>query len=168
MAGCGYRLSAYLDKELPEQELRRIAGHLETCAACRDELSELRRISTQITQILGEKNSNSAPENSNKTLSFEKLCEIHKAVDRAAEMARFRNLERIAGALAGLAACLAVVGVLLTKQVPESAGGTVERAAATLPADEDLAAGKDTTSRDASVTAWMVADLSGGRERGNP
>jgi hypothetical protein len=91
---------------------------------------------------------------------------IELAAQRAAETARFRSLERVAGGLAALAACLAIVGGILSWQVPNEQ--VVNTAPATLPADEDLALGKDISGHDASVTALMVADISGGRDRGNP
>lgn len=37
----GERLSAYIDRALPEQERARVQAHLESCAACREELESL-------------------------------------------------------------------------------------------------------------------------------
>ena len=148
MKACGVRLSAYLDGELSAAEMLQVAEHLRGCEACAAELAELQLVSLKLKSAPG-----------GPAISPMTMHRLHLAVDRAAETARFRSLERVAGGLAALAACLAIVGGVLSWQSPRS--GVEGPQAATLPADEDLALGKDTSSRDASVTALMVADMSG-------
>jgi hypothetical protein len=83
---------------------------------------------------------------------------MRMAAASAAESARFKRLGKIAAGLVGIAACLAIAGVIMSfgsespKKVAEVA--TVEDTLA----EETLA-----SSRDTSVADWMVAGLSGSR-----
>jgi len=45
-------LQAYLDSELPEAQMHRAAGHLETCAGCRDRLGRLEATLRRVTGCL--------------------------------------------------------------------------------------------------------------------
>lgn len=45
------RLSAYIDGELPPAETRRLEAHLATCAECRRELDQLRRLRTLLRAL---------------------------------------------------------------------------------------------------------------------
>ncbi|WP_158946372.1 anti-sigma factor family protein [Pseudodesulfovibrio cashew] len=48
---CHTRLSAYLDGELPEQELRDMKRHLDGCADCRARLAELAALEAPLTSL---------------------------------------------------------------------------------------------------------------------
>nr|WP_272700028.1 zf-HC2 domain-containing protein [Desulfovibrio sp. Fe33] len=48
---CHTRLSAYLDGELPEQELRNMQRHLDGCAACRARLAELEALEAPLAAL---------------------------------------------------------------------------------------------------------------------
>jgi anti-sigma factor RsiW len=43
------RLDDYLDRELSPEEMRRAEEHLETCAACRSEVVDLREVTARLT-----------------------------------------------------------------------------------------------------------------------
>lgn len=53
MNACDYRLGAHLDGELGPQDRRTLDQHLATCAACREELAELRGEGEGLRRALG-------------------------------------------------------------------------------------------------------------------
>src|SRR4051794_37890962 len=91
------RLSAYLDGEVGAEERVRIEEHLKGCGVCAGALEELRKI-RGLLQRLSVRQADGA---------F--LKRVHARVDAEIREAARRRVERFAGALSGLAACLAVV-----------------------------------------------------------
>jgi len=53
MSECGRRLGAYLDGELGAHDRQAVAGHLDACAECREELDELRSDGEALRRALG-------------------------------------------------------------------------------------------------------------------
>lgn len=71
------RLRAYLDKALPHEEQDEIAAHLETCAACRAELTRLQGEARLVARALAH------------------LDVVPAAPDAARAWHRFRNQHRL-------------------------------------------------------------------------
>ena len=133
------KLSAYLDREVSELQASQIAGHVAACGACAAALAGLRGVG----DLLRTANFAAA--------SPELMTRLHLQADEFA----WRGPERLAGALAALAACGAIVCAVYFAHRTE---------AAVVPEKWEQAAvnpaGEDATARDTSLAEWMVAGLS--------
>jgi anti-sigma factor RsiW len=144
------RLSAYLDGEITEKERVLIEKHLEKCTICTEILGSLRAISSMV------RGSEVAP------LDAAFLRKLHKQVDNLSK----RSVERFGWALAGIAACVALVaGIHLAMYSAPSQAATVTAPAAW----EGQAVQLSTNNTDETATnnngelamaEWMVTDLS--------
>jgi anti-sigma factor RsiW len=151
-------LSAYHDGALDADRSRQIERHARTCAACTEELADLRRIS----QWLGRQRPEPSPEAVRRAVEFaDTLAERNEAPTMGA-------LRRVGRVLSGLAASVLVFGVIRLAQQPTPAS---PRGVAVAAADwEEVVlrsnAGESSTPEQAEFADWVVSGLSRGQSSG--
>ncbi|MGN6368711.1 MAG: anti-sigma factor family protein [Phycisphaerae bacterium] len=143
------RLSAYLDNEVSPQERALIETHLTECTLCTELLGSLRAISSMVRGY------NATP------LDAAFLQKLHNQVDNLSK----RSVERFGWALAGIAACIALIaGIHLSLYTAPAQAATVtapaawEGQAVQLSANTDEAA--TSSNGELAMAQWMVSDLS--------
>jgi anti-sigma factor RsiW len=142
------RVEAFYDGEMTAADREAFAAHLKNCAACNEELSYLRRISSEIAAA-------SIP-----AVSEDALARFHGAVNVAEE----RGVLRLAEWLTVAAAAVLVIGLTglfkhdTTHASPPDAW---EQAAIAYPTDHDPTVQSDVLQ----LTEWMRADLSPSQKR---
>jgi anti-sigma factor RsiW len=141
------RVGAYHDGELPAEEARRMQDHVGVCAACAEELEQLRKLSRFLA---------SAPM---PQIAPDALERLHGGVG----MVRESVIIRLAGALTAVAACVLAVCTIWLWRVSATSPGTYS--------DRSLAWENAARGRETEVVAvedaqeqfarWIVEDLSG-------
>jgi anti-sigma factor RsiW len=147
------RLSAYLDGEVSPTERAAIEQHLAECTLCTELLASLRALSGII------RGANVAP------LDAAYLRRLHDHVDNLSK----RSVERFGWALAGVAACVALVaGIHLSlSTAPAQAASAPSNVAAPTAWEGEAVQLSNTSDETASsgngelaMAQWMVTDLS--------
>ena len=120
-------LEAYLDGELNAENCELVEQHLKECAACTQEVAEIKRVSGMLSGYAFE------------DITPDELAGIHQAVDDAAD----RFIWRLGGTLGLVAASILIVGLawlqampVRTQSAPQTTASTPswERVAMTLRA----------------------------------
>jgi anti-sigma factor RsiW len=147
-------LSAYHDGALGADRSRQIELHARTCAACTEELADLRRIS----HWLGRQRPEPSPGAVRRAVEFaDTLAERNEAPTMGA-------LRRVGRVLSGLAASVLVFGVIRLAQQPTPASrGTRGVAVAAADWEEVVLrsnAGDSSTPEQAEFADWVVSGLS--------
>jgi anti-sigma factor RsiW len=144
------RLSAYLDGEVSEKERVLIEKHLENCTICTEILGSLRALSSIV------RGSEVAP------MDAAFLRRLHTQVDNLSK----RSVERFGWALAGVAACVALIaGIHLSLYTAPAQSATVTEAPAAWEGQAvQLSNTTDETATqgngELAMAQWMVTDLS--------
>ena len=147
------RLSAYLDGEVSPDERAKIEQHLAECSLCTELLASLRALSGMI------RGTDVAP------LDAAYLRRLHTHVDNLSK----RSVERFGWALAGVAACVALVAGIHLSLYTAPVQSAVVPASVPAPAAWEGQAVQLSNATDESATSgngelamaqWMVSDLS--------
>jgi anti-sigma factor RsiW len=149
MAQCKYfyKLSAYHDDELSDDERRRFEEHIQACPHCTQELERLQKLSALVRSA-------SIPDIAEETLAC-----LHKSLEFRQE----KRIVRFVEILTAAAVLVLLVGAALNLKMEPRAevyDSGWEETAVTLQMDVP-----STKSPELQVTEWLVANLS--QENGN-
>lgn len=145
MSECEYsqQLHAWFDGELDAERGQVVQQHLTTCAACTEELNELRGISRLVGHWQPE------------LMRMDAMRRIHAEIDRQ----NWHRMERLAGRLVAMAASIAIIAMIWPAQSQTSAKlpAQWEQAAVAMTDDSTNA-----STGELAMAQWMVDDLSAG------
>jgi anti-sigma factor RsiW len=149
-------LSAYHDGALNADRSRQIELHARACAACSEELAELRRLSEWLVRQRPEP----SPE------AVRRVVEFADGLAERNEAPTLGTLRRVGRILSGLAASVLVFGIILLSQQPTpTKGGNGGLAVAAAGDWEEVVLrgnpGESAAPDQAEFAEWVVSGLSG-------